>query len=701
MHYFRVAKRYWSICFERIRKAGFRIISTAVPWNLHESRQGEFDFTGRTDPAKDLVVFLELSREFGFKIILKPGPWIRAQWKGGGIPDFVFRHPETAAKDKNGEPLAAKSEAGVSGGLTPSYLHTRFQILLRHYFSVLADVIKNYVYPRGPVFLVEIDHEPSFCHNFDPYSGDYNEYVVRSLLPKFLDGRYETLEALNSVYKGKFKDFAEVAPPTLYDAKTPEGYLRHLDWVAFREYLVNRYADSVAELLSTTEMSAMFSRAYAWGAHYHFPDLADARQSERTIFTTNISLDLTVHQAMDRVRSISSGQELGFVSSFPVGRPAADPEVGEELRPIADREVKRLLVAALAAGAKGMNFNMFVGRDHWYGAALSAEGTIGPSYEVIRHLNFQLARIQFETMRSTASIALMRYRPYLRGLNLGRNEPFWYLPELAGNDFELIGRGLAVLGYDYRIQELTVSRSLTDYRVLVVPLAEFMSAESQTALADLLLQGVDIVFYGLVPRLDDRMQPCEILARALGVRTATETRIYPLETSHGTFAARTYGYLRRMPTRAKRLVKSGTRTFGITAKSGRTTWHLLTFDPAPAGNPVKGQFFSSIWLEHKLSPVAPTSDELVTAVLHTNDTGGLLYVVEHSPLMPLSEEVPIDARPVVVQVDLAAAGIKARRVKLTEVFTEQSLEVTPGELKNGHIVFVKPGDSFLFFIERA
>ena len=65
MHYFRVNKRYWSICFERIRKAGFRIISTRVPWNLHEPVIGDFDFMGATDHSKDLVVFLELAREFG------------------------------------------------------------------------------------------------------------------------------------------------------------------------------------------------------------------------------------------------------------------------------------------------------------------------------------------------------------------------------------------------------------------------------------------------------------------------------------------------------------------------------------------------------------------------------------------------------------------------------------------------------------
>ena len=36
LHYFRIEKKYWSICFERIRRAGYRIISTAVPWGIHQ-----------------------------------------------------------------------------------------------------------------------------------------------------------------------------------------------------------------------------------------------------------------------------------------------------------------------------------------------------------------------------------------------------------------------------------------------------------------------------------------------------------------------------------------------------------------------------------------------------------------------------------------------------------------------------------------
>ena len=61
LHYFRVNRRYWSICFERIKRAGFKIISTAVPWNIHQDDQKHFDFGGFTDPQKDLIVFQSLN----------------------------------------------------------------------------------------------------------------------------------------------------------------------------------------------------------------------------------------------------------------------------------------------------------------------------------------------------------------------------------------------------------------------------------------------------------------------------------------------------------------------------------------------------------------------------------------------------------------------------------------------------------------
>ncbi len=155
MHYFRVNKKYWSICFERIRKAGFRIISTAVPWGLHESPQGSFDFLGMTDPRKDLVVFLELAREFGFKVILRPGPAIDSQWENIGYSEFDLLRPEILALDASNQSVKSRDAVGINGGYVPSYLHPKFLSLVTFYLSTLSEAITNYVYPKGPVFLIQ------------------------------------------------------------------------------------------------------------------------------------------------------------------------------------------------------------------------------------------------------------------------------------------------------------------------------------------------------------------------------------------------------------------------------------------------------------------------------------------------------------------------------------------------------------------
>src|SRR3972149_6509854 len=141
MHYFRVNKRHWSYCFERIRKAGFRIITTAIPWNLHEGPPGSFDFSGHTDPRKDLVVFLELAREFGLKVIIRPGPCIDSQWVNGGLPDYIFEMQDLLARDHQGGFVPLSN--GTSGGNAkrPSLNHPRFKNQVRKYINSLSEVL--------------------------------------------------------------------------------------------------------------------------------------------------------------------------------------------------------------------------------------------------------------------------------------------------------------------------------------------------------------------------------------------------------------------------------------------------------------------------------------------------------------------------------------------------------------------------------
>ncbi|MEJ1091425.1 beta-galactosidase family protein [Microbacterium istanbulense] len=85
IHYFRVHPDLWA---DRIRKAklmGLNTIETYVAWNAHEPRRGEWDVTG----ANDLGRFLDLIAAEGMDAIVRPGPYICAEWHNGGLPVWL------------------------------------------------------------------------------------------------------------------------------------------------------------------------------------------------------------------------------------------------------------------------------------------------------------------------------------------------------------------------------------------------------------------------------------------------------------------------------------------------------------------------------------------------------------------------------------------------------------------------------------
>ena len=94
LHYFRVHPDLWA---DRIRKArlmGLNTIETYVAWNAHEPRRGEW----RTDDGLDLGRFLDLVAAEGMHAIVRPGPYICAEWDNGGLPAWLFRDPEVGVR---------------------------------------------------------------------------------------------------------------------------------------------------------------------------------------------------------------------------------------------------------------------------------------------------------------------------------------------------------------------------------------------------------------------------------------------------------------------------------------------------------------------------------------------------------------------------------------------------------------------------
>lgn len=87
IHYFRVPPEYWEDRLAKLKAAGFNTVETYVCWNLHEKKPGEFDFSG----GLDLVKFLETAQGLGLYSILRPGPYICAEWDNGGLPAWLLR----------------------------------------------------------------------------------------------------------------------------------------------------------------------------------------------------------------------------------------------------------------------------------------------------------------------------------------------------------------------------------------------------------------------------------------------------------------------------------------------------------------------------------------------------------------------------------------------------------------------------------
>lgn len=87
MHYFRIMPEYWEDRLRKLKAAGFNTVETYVCWNMHEPRKGEFDFTGRFDIRR----FIKTAQEVGLYAIVRPGPYICAEWDFGGLPAWLLK----------------------------------------------------------------------------------------------------------------------------------------------------------------------------------------------------------------------------------------------------------------------------------------------------------------------------------------------------------------------------------------------------------------------------------------------------------------------------------------------------------------------------------------------------------------------------------------------------------------------------------
>jgi len=134
LHYFRVHPDQWADRIRMGRLMGLNTIETYIPWNAHSRVRGAFDVTG----GLDLGRFLDLVAEAGMKAIVRPGPYICAEWDGGGLPAWLLAMPGVTVRSSE-----------------PGYLRAVEEYLA----DSLAVVAPRQIDRGGPVILMQVENE--------------------------------------------------------------------------------------------------------------------------------------------------------------------------------------------------------------------------------------------------------------------------------------------------------------------------------------------------------------------------------------------------------------------------------------------------------------------------------------------------------------------------------------------------------------
>jgi Glycosyl hydrolases family 35/Glycosyl hydrolases family 2, sugar binding domain len=89
-HYFRCPKELWHDRFTKLKEAGFNTLETYVAWNYHEQNPpADPDDYSKLDLSEMHDWLAMATDQFGFNVILRPGPYICAEWDGGGYPQWL------------------------------------------------------------------------------------------------------------------------------------------------------------------------------------------------------------------------------------------------------------------------------------------------------------------------------------------------------------------------------------------------------------------------------------------------------------------------------------------------------------------------------------------------------------------------------------------------------------------------------------
>ncbi|OOC62126.1 glycoside hydrolase family 35 protein [Paenibacillus ihbetae] len=158
IHYFRVVPEYWEDRLLKLKACGLNTVETYIPWNWHEPDEGRFNFSGMAD----IEAFVTLAGKLGLQVIVRPSPYICAEWEFGGLPGWLLQDPHMQLRC-----------------LDPKFLKK----VDAYYDELIPRLVPLLSTNGGPIIAVQIENE------YGSYGNDtaYLQYLQEALISRGVD----------------------------------------------------------------------------------------------------------------------------------------------------------------------------------------------------------------------------------------------------------------------------------------------------------------------------------------------------------------------------------------------------------------------------------------------------------------------------------------------------------------------------------
>jgi beta-galactosidase len=552
IHYFRLRPELWRKHLLLLKKSGANTASTYIPWDWHEIEEGKVDFTGATDPRRNLLRYIDLCREVGLDLVVKPGPYILAEYEGHGLPSWLLARSgkDARALDQQGNVISPD----VMSYLSDEYLRYAF----RWYDAIMPVVAANQHSKGGPITMMQVCNEVGV---FQWLSGriDYNPSVVR-LYREFLANRYNSVEALNRRYGTHYGSFAVAVPPA-GEITCRNEFRAYFDFHLFYRHYFAVYLDTLVKKIRQFGIDVQLVHnipGWIFGNAAELPMLISTYDE---VMTTRNDIVFGLDHIPEFVSFRNAHSDLACNKILEALQPsgpvwAAEFQAGSREHHVKNdaREMETFYFASLAHGLRGFNYYMysqgenpegkgFFGKTFYFQTPLDVEGRKSPLYAVTKKLGEFLKREKEGILASDvkARVCVGFYRPYFyteltssqmlkeRRLHVERLG-LSLDPRFVREDvfFQGLLRGLQTLNVPYDIRDLQGStvEALLHYPQLWAVTTEFMDAATQNLLAEYVRQGGHLIITPAVPMLDEYLDECTVLRDALELRCTT------VESSH-------------------------------------------------------------------------------------------------------------------------------------------------------------------------